>query len=114
MRIGIKNDSNYKVTYKNVLEVLSVAWIVDKNYFPSPHRKDLLVAVINELSFGIYLIFQIAFHVQDDEEANILKRKLLAIDESQLLIGREIDDYEEKHGKSLCVFDSSADIVYVI
>jgi hypothetical protein len=76
--------------------------------------KLLLCKIINEISYGSYLLYQNSFEYNDEKSGDICERtkKYLQINPSQILINNEVTDYLLKNNignSETFIFDSDLD-----
>lgn len=112
MKIAIKfYDNDFYQCFYGVLETIKNArkWN-DKVTMD----KDQLCKIINEISYGIYLLYQNSFEYNEEESGNLsTKTKLyLEITSDQILLNEEVTKYlneTEWDNSETFIFDSTLD-----
>ena len=112
MKIAIKFcDNDFYQCFYGVLETIKNArkWN-DKVTMD----KDQLCKIINEISYGIYLLYQNSFEYNEEESGNLsTKTKLyLEITSDQILLNEEVTKYlneTEWDNSETFIFDSTLD-----
>lgn len=82
MKIAIKfHDSDFTNTFLGVLEVIKKSNL--------PLNKEQLCEIINEISYGVYLVYQEGFEYEDRYHI----KNYLRIETKNILLHGEVDDY---------------------
>lgn len=92
MKIAIKFwDNDFYNCFTGVLQTLLAAHRWNK----LPSNKEHLAKMINEISYGCYLLFQNQFEYNEEKsgEPNDKIREYLKIKPENILIDKEVDDY---------------------
>lgn len=93
MKIAIKfGDNDFYNTFKGVLETLNGAY---KWTDRLPVKKAELCKMINEISYGCYLLYQNQFSYNDEKQGEVCERtkRYLQITPEKILIDKEVDEY---------------------
>ena len=100
MRIGINfGDSDFYNCFAGVLLTILQAYNWTGGSV-SEIKKDL-ASIINEISYGCYILFQQYRHGDEIKEDKIRIKKYLQITEDKILINEEIDEYIEDQPEQL-------------
>ena len=93
MKIAIKfGDNDFYNCFTGVLKTLLEAYKwTDK----LPTDKEKLCMIINEISYGCYLLFQNQFSYNDEKTGELCQRtkQYLMISPNQILVNEEVDAY---------------------
>lgn len=94
MKIAIRfGDNDFYSTWNNVMETLQVAY---DTYGELPSTKEKLLLMINNVSYGFYLLFQNQFKYHEEAELKVSSTKeYLIMTENELLLNEEVDEYLE-------------------
>jgi len=90
MKIAIKfGDNDFSSTFIGVLETIFEIY----KYNEVEPTKKQLVKLINEISYGIYIARQHDYKGEVNHFTAQERKIYLRINESKILIGKEVDDY---------------------
>jgi hypothetical protein len=93
MKIAIKfGDNDFYNSFTGVLKTLLEAY---KWQDKLPEDKEKLCKIINEISYGCYLLFQNQFSYNEEKSGELCLRtkEYLQIKSSQILINKEVNEY---------------------
>lgn len=97
MKIAIKfGDNDFYYAFTGVLHILKNTLEADKRTSSiSELSKEKLAIIINEISYGAYLLYQNLFEYNEEKEGKVCKRckEYLQITADQILIGNEVDKF---------------------
>ena len=112
MKIAIKfGDNDFYNCFYGVLETIKNARKWNDNV---TEDKKKLCKIINEISYGLYLLYQNSFEYNEEKSGNICKRtkEYLQITPDQILINDEVTKYlseVEWDNSDTYLFDSDLD-----
>lgn len=96
MKLAIKfRDNDFFYCFYGVLEAIKNSWEFNNEL---PENKELLCKMINEISYGMYLLYQNPFRYNEEKSGDLCERtkKYIQITPEQLLINDEVTDYLKK------------------
>lgn len=112
MKIAIKfGDNDFYNCFYGVLETIKNA----RNWNNKlTENKEELCKIINEISYGVYLLYQNSFEYNDEKSGNVCDRtkKWLQITPDRILVNEEVTKYlkeVEWDNSETYVFDSDLD-----
>lgn len=112
MKIAIKfGDNDFYNCFYGVLETIKNAREWNKKV---TEDKELLCKIINEISYGTYLLYQNSFEYDKEKSGELCERtkKYLQITPAQILLNEEVTEYlkENNWGNSeTYIFNSDLD-----
>jgi hypothetical protein len=111
MKIAIKfGDNDFYNCFYGVLETIKNARQWNNKI---TEDKEQLCKIINEISYGLYLLYQNSFEYNKEKSGNICKKtkKYLQITSDQILINEEVTKYLKEvnwNNSDTYVFDSES------
>ena len=93
MKIAIKfGDNDFYNCFYGILETIKNAECWNNNI---TRDKEKLCKIINQISYGIYLLYQNSFEYNEEKDGNLCERtkNYLQITSDKILIDEEVDTY---------------------
>ena len=93
MKIAIRfHDNDFGITFHIVLETLLSAYDWDNKL---PTNKELLLKIINEISYGCYLAGQNQFEYNEEKNGELHQKtkQYLQLQTKNILINEEVDNF---------------------
>lgn len=91
------HDNDFGNTFRGVLVTLVSALVWDKRI--ELFTKEQWLSVINEISFGSYILWQNGFRYKNSEDHYEHIREYLKISEKDLLMNEEVDSFMAENGE---------------